>query len=108
MMHLLVLIVQLLTISLVPGTTGQATQLVYDTEGHELRSNCRYCILPAEHRAGGGFQNYDDTGVRCTFLVGQSKSEGDNGFPVRIIPSSDGIVGVSSNVQSFSTFILYV
>ncbi|KAK3154721.1 hypothetical protein QOZ80_2BG0194330 [Eleusine coracana subsp. coracana] len=98
MHHLLVLFLELLIISL-PSISGKATQVVYDTEGHELSSHSNYYILPAHHGTGtGGLLTYGDTRHDCTFFVVQTQNEGDKGIHMGFNPPSDGVVVLSSNV----------
>ncbi|RCV07461.1 hypothetical protein SETIT_1G246600v2 [Setaria italica] len=100
MKHLL--LIPLLAATL-PCIIGDATQLVYDTDGHELISNSSYYVLPVERGVGGGLtKSYQWR--RCNFLVLQMRNEAKVGMAVRIEPLNASIsdpvaVHLSTNVK---------
>jgi hypothetical protein len=70
-----------------------ATQLVYDTDGHEMNSYSSYYILPAQKGTGGGGLKLNSLAPLESFVI-QARSEADHGVPVKFSPlsaSSDGI-----------------
>ena len=108
MKHLLLPLVLLLAISLpLIAATGvaNATQLVYDTDGHEMNSYSSYYILPAEKgtaaaAAGGGLKLNSLTAL-ASFVI-QAPSEADHGYPVKFSPlnaSSDGMTRLSTDTK---------
>ncbi|RLM78306.1 hypothetical protein C2845_PM12G21430 [Panicum miliaceum] len=65
---------------------GDATPLVYDTEGHELMSNSSYYILPVEEGGTGGGLKMSYEWKRCNFFVAQARGKAEDGVAVRITP----------------------
>jgi hypothetical protein len=57
---------------------------VYDTDGHELRADANYYVLPANRAHGGGLTMAPGHGRRCPLFVVQEPSGHGDGFPVRI------------------------
>lgn len=100
-MKRLLLLLPLLATSLT-STAGNATQIIYDTEGKELSSHSSYYVLPANRVIGGGL-GLVPTGLRhCQFFVHQARDEAQLGFPVRFTPQnalSSEAVRMSSNVR---------
>ncbi|OEL26692.1 Alpha-amylase/subtilisin inhibitor [Dichanthelium oligosanthes] len=97
---LLLLLLPLLAISF-PCIAEDATQLVYDTENHELTSEESYYVLPAEQGTGGGLRMIH-TWRPCNNLVSLARSRADAGTPVGFHPhindSSGGKILLSTNV----------
>ncbi|XP_062224442.1 alpha-amylase/subtilisin inhibitor-like [Phragmites australis] len=99
MKHLVLLLLPLLAISL-PCTAGVDTQLVYDTEEHELSSDFLYYILSADRRTSGGLGVLHENRP-CHFFVVQAPGEAAVGMAVKFesyTASSDGAVRLSTNV----------
>ncbi|KAK1684276.1 hypothetical protein QYE76_045124 [Lolium multiflorum] len=76
---------------------------VYDTDGHELRADANYYVLPANRAHGGGLTMAPGHGRRCPLFVAQEPSGHGDGFPVRITPHggapSDQIIRLSTDVR---------
>ncbi|XP_062217781.1 alpha-amylase/subtilisin inhibitor-like [Phragmites australis] len=101
MKYRLFLLLPLLTIFL-PCIAGDATQLVYDTEGHELSSDSLYYILPVDRGTGGGIKVSPDKTESCKFFVVQSRSEAVTGIPVQFKPqnaSAGAAVRLSTDIR---------
>ncbi|KAF8655568.1 hypothetical protein HU200_061115 [Digitaria exilis] len=99
-MNHLLLLLPLLAISFL-CIAGDATQLVYDTENHEVTSEESYYVLPVEHGTGGGLRMMFHTWRRCNYLVSQASSETDIGLPLRFVPSNESSgrnILVSTNI----------
>jgi len=72
-------------------SVGDATQLVYDTEGHELMSNSSYYILPAEEGGNGSGLVMSYEWRRCNYFVAQVQGKPKDGIPVVFQPSKDSL-----------------
>ncbi|KAK1679280.1 hypothetical protein QYE76_040128 [Lolium multiflorum] len=86
------------------------SQLVYDADGKELRSDFGYYIFPANPSNGGGL-TYVPSGLRCLNFVAQESGKALLGIPVSIKPrnaSADPSIRQSSDVFiefiEFNTF----
>ncbi|KAL6899534.1 hypothetical protein ACP4OV_006192 [Aristida adscensionis] len=102
MKHLLVPLLVLLAVSL-PCIAGDATEPVYDMEGHEVSGDGLYYIVPADGgtNGSGSLGSSSDATEYCSFYVFATVSAG---LPVRFTPqnaSADGggaVVRLSSNI----------
>ncbi|CAM0903707.1 unnamed protein product [Alopecurus aequalis] len=82
---------------------------VYDTDGHELRADANYYVLPANRAHGGGLTMAPGHGRQCPLFVAQEPSGHGDGFPVRITPlggaagtaPSDQIIRLSTDVRIY-------
>ncbi|KAL6633910.1 hypothetical protein ACP70R_026581 [Stipagrostis hirtigluma subsp. patula] len=90
----------LLAVSL-PCIAGDATDPVFDTDGHELSSDSVYHVLPAGRGTGGGLGAAPDKREPCRHFVAQEHNEDAAGIPVRFKlqnASAGGVVNLSTNV----------
>ncbi|KAL6633913.1 hypothetical protein ACP70R_026584 [Stipagrostis hirtigluma subsp. patula] len=90
----------LLAVSL-PCIAGDATDPVFDTDGHELSSDAVYHVLPADRGTGGGLGAASDKREPCRHFVAQEHNKDAAGIPVRFKlqnASAGGVVNLSSNV----------
>ncbi|KAM0851102.1 hypothetical protein ACQ4PT_052652 [Festuca glaucescens] len=76
---------------------------VYDTDGHELRADTNYYVLPANSAHGGGLTMAPGHGRRCPLFVAQEPIGHGDGLPVRITlhggAASDQIIRLSADVR---------
>ncbi|KAM3388304.1 hypothetical protein ACQJBY_010838 [Aegilops geniculata] len=77
---------------------------VHDTDGHELRADVNYYVLPANRAHGGGLMMAPGHGRRCPLFVSQEADGQHDGLPVRIAPHgggapSDKIIRLSTDVR---------
>ncbi|KAM3388303.1 hypothetical protein ACQJBY_010837 [Aegilops geniculata] len=77
---------------------------VHDTDGHKLRTDANYYVLPANRAHGGGLTMAPGHGRRCPLFVSQEADGQRNGLPVRIAPHgddapSDKIIRLSTDVR---------
>ena len=69
-------------------SVGDATELVYDTEGHELMSNSIYYILPVVEGGNGSGLIMSYEWRPCNYFVAQAQGKAKDGMAVRIQPSN--------------------
>ncbi|KAJ1271953.1 hypothetical protein BS78_06G165800 [Paspalum vaginatum] len=82
---LLLLLLPVLAISLPRGAAAPSP--VYDTEGHEVRADADYYVLPAPGAGGGGGGlTMAPNGLPCPLFVAQEADPLRKGFPVRLTP----------------------
>ncbi|KAM0860905.1 hypothetical protein ACQ4PT_046241 [Festuca glaucescens] len=100
--HPLLLLLSILAIATLSCSSADSPP-VYDTDGHELRADANYYVLPANRAHGGGLTMAPGHGRRCPLFVAQEPSGHGDGFPVRITPHggapSDQIIRLSTDVR---------
>lgn len=98
----LLLLLLLLLILSPPTTTSAATTTVLDINGHPLRADTEYFILPVFRGRGGGLTLLpkNDT-ASCPLFVGQEFQEISSGLPIKLFPVNpkQKLISLSSDLN---------
>ncbi|WOG93907.1 hypothetical protein DCAR_0313195 [Daucus carota subsp. sativus] len=84
-----------------PLVASAETNKVLDIDGHELRRDTNYFILPVVRGNGGGLKLYSGRTSRCPMDVVQEPNELNRGIPVKFSPVNpkESTIRVSSDLN---------
>ncbi|CAI9096807.1 OLC1v1033028C1 [Oldenlandia corymbosa var. corymbosa] len=98
------LLISTFLVSFFPSTFSQlarnSTLLLVDTDGHQLQTNTKYYIFPAQSGNGGGLA-LSAKDFPCQYYVMQENLEDSNGLPLKFFPADtkQQIISLSSDVN---------